>query len=304
MSECWEVDVVLCLYHGERYLDEFLNSLSLQENVRINLIVSDDSPKSEHVDILRDFENNFGNLVYLEGPRMGPAANFFFAIQSANAPYVALADQDDIWLPNHLADSIRNISMHPDVPSLVFSRVIESDNSSLWPPIDSFKLSENLFENYARGCTFLMNRRFVEYIPSREPKDCIMHDWWILLLCASIGKVVFLHEPALIYRIHRGNFSSPRRRLLIRVLRGLISSRIGNRPVKQVVSVENYTRLEQIPSNGTLKLLLMAILHPKENTNVYRQIQFRRNIFENVSYKILINLERKRGRFRDVDFNL
>ncbi len=304
MSEFWEVDVVLCLYHGEQHLGEFLKSLSVQENVRINLIVSDDSPKVEHVKILRGFENNFNNLIYFEGPRMGPAANFFFALQSVSAPYVALADQDDIWFPNHLINSIRKISKHSEVPSLVFSKVIESDNFSLWPPIDSFKLSENLFENYARGCTFLMNKKLVDYIPSGEPKDCIMHDWWILLLCCSIGKVIFLHEPALIYRIHSQNYSSARRNLFSRVLRASIASREGNRPLRQVISVLNYIHIRQIPSNGSIKSLLVAILNPRENRSVYYQIKFRHNFFENFYYKLMISFERRRGRIEDANVYL
>jgi glycosyltransferase involved in cell wall biosynthesis len=205
-----EIQVLLATYNGERYLGEFLTSLERQQNVSINLLVSDDGSTDQTLGILKDFEQHFQSLEILAGPRNGPADNFFFLLSKSTGEFIALADQDDIWESNHLDNSVRRITSYHSVPALTFCATKEFDASNtarrIWPhPGDSLVVPALLVENPARGCTMMLNREGRNLIVGAPTTRCIMHDWWILLLIHSLGCVVYEESPEVNYRVHDNN---------------------------------------------------------------------------------------------------
>jgi glycosyltransferase involved in cell wall biosynthesis len=207
----YEVQVLLATYNGAKFLQEFLLSLQNQNCVRINLTVGDDGSEDETLEIIESFRSGFYKVTILEGPRKGPAANFFNLLKNANSEYVALADQDDIWKPNHLIDSIELLNVKSNEPKMVYSSVLEFGNSipthNKWPKCTSEHGFESFFfQNYARGCTIVMNRKLVEFIASNQNSNLvIMHDWWIALVAKSCGQAIFVREPHIYYRLHANN---------------------------------------------------------------------------------------------------
>ena len=206
------VQVLLATYNGEKYLEEFLESLLAQVGVRIHLITSDDGSSDSTLKILGHYAHKFHDFTQLEGPKKGPSANFFFLLRHADSNFVALADQDDIWSPNHLLNSLKRLSDVPDLPALSYSSVLEfnSDHPShstvLWPsrpPYDS--IQSRLLENSARGCTVVINRNALILINMYEPKHAVMHDWWIYILISVSGVTKFGLDPEVKYRIHDNN---------------------------------------------------------------------------------------------------
>jgi glycosyltransferase involved in cell wall biosynthesis len=120
-----EVEVLLATFNGEKYLGEFLVSLSRQNDVIIHLRVSDDGSTDKTLDIINSHKDLFESCMIFSGPCNGPSANFFSLIEKATYEFVALADQDDVWLPHHLISSINRVSATPEVPSMSFSAVAE-----------------------------------------------------------------------------------------------------------------------------------------------------------------------------------
>ena len=205
-----EVEVLLATFNGELYLSEFLDSLCNQQGVRLHLRVSDDGSTDETLAIVNSFKNKFVSCKIYSGPQKGPSANFFSLIEKATYNFVALADQDDIWLPNHLVSSLNRLPAAQNVPSLTFSSVSEFgkdlESESIWP--DRFPgkdIRTILTENLARGCTFVLNSKAINLIKLHKPEGAIMHDWWIILLLYSSGSVTWSTVPEVNYRIHRNN---------------------------------------------------------------------------------------------------
>ena len=152
-----EVEVLLATYNGEPYLKEFLVSLSRQEGVVIHLSVSDDGSTDNTLEVIRSFQLKFKTVQILDGPQKGPAENFLSLIKQAKSEIIALADQDDIWLPNHLYNSLGRIqSCSKDSAVLSICKVREftstEDFCSPWPS-GNFDLGfpKNLYENVGRG---------------------------------------------------------------------------------------------------------------------------------------------------------
>lgn len=206
-----EVEVLLATFNGAPYLTEFLDSLTMQEGVKIHLRVSDDGSTDETLEIVRFYENNFESCLISKGPCDGPSTNFFSLIDKATFDFIALADQDDVWFPEHLINSIRRLKSNGNPLTMTFCQVVETNEVStnykrVWPNISSSpELHEIFFENFARGCTIVFKKDLAKLI-SKKPKDrAIMHDWWIFLVAKTCGAAIFSPHPEVRYRIHEKN---------------------------------------------------------------------------------------------------
>jgi len=140
-------------------------------------------------------------------------------LEATEAPYVALADQDDIWLPHKLEASLallQNVEQrHGDeMPLLVHSdlELVDGAGMSLGctylqrQRLDPLRTaSEHLvLTNVVTGCTVLLNRALLQKaLPI--PAEALMHDWWLALVASGLGEIAFLPEPMVLYRQHHSN---------------------------------------------------------------------------------------------------
>lgn len=215
-----QVEVLMATHNGEKFIHKMLDSLASQVGVQIDLVVSDDNSMDKTIEIVHSFRNSFNSLNIMNGPDLGPKHNFAKLIQNSRGKFSAFADQDDIWLPDHLKLSIDRLILHDSVPALVFSKVTEFSNSgtsSEWPTLDqSPQLSTWLTENFARGCTIVMNRELIDLIRKSDFNQIYMHDWWSVLVAKTCGILEFLPYPTIEYRIHDGNVVGAKKSLIRR----------------------------------------------------------------------------------------
>jgi glycosyltransferase involved in cell wall biosynthesis len=137
-----EVEVLLATFNGAPYLKEFLDSLTRQEGVKIHLRVSDDGSTDETLKIVRFYENEFESCLISKGPCDGPSSNFFSLIDKATFDFIALADQDDVWFPEHLINSVLRLKSSGNPLTMTFCQVVETNEIStnykrIWPNISS-----------------------------------------------------------------------------------------------------------------------------------------------------------------------
>jgi glycosyltransferase involved in cell wall biosynthesis len=211
MSDKPNIDVLLGTFNGGRYLAEFLDSLLSQESVIVNLIVSDDGSTDDTRSILNEYRNKFEKFQFLDGPRKGAARNYSDLLRCGQNEFTAFADQDDIWDSNHLINSVDRLAQFKDVAALSYSAMREIYENSekperVWPqPHQIFDLNSIIFQNYARGCSIVLNKKAVDLINRKFPTHVIMHDWWALQVVFAHGRIVFGEIPELTYRIHDSN---------------------------------------------------------------------------------------------------
>jgi glycosyltransferase involved in cell wall biosynthesis len=209
----FRIQVLLATFNGEKYLADFLESLIAQSGVTIELLVSDDGSTDRTLEILDEYHNCFPRTSIKRGPNNGASANFFSLIDIADADYVAFADQDDIWKPEHLINSINRLRSANDA-ALSFCSVSEfrgdSLKKNLWPKkYPRGKVFNVIAENYARGCTIVVNRKALNLLQCRTPKNAIMHDWWTLIVVQSVGQIFWSKLPEIEYRVHEKNSVGP-----------------------------------------------------------------------------------------------
>lgn len=221
-SDLPDVDVLVATYNGEQYLPDLLDSLLRQSHDRINVIVGDDGSTDGTRQVVERYRGRFRSLEihdFSAAAEHGARANFSRLMAKASASYVMFCDQDDVWLPEKVALTLRAMlsleaSHGRDRPTLVHTdlRVVDRDlkplADSMWHSQqirpERVSLQKMLVENSVTGCTAMINRSLLALVGT-IPDRAIMHDWWIALAAVCFGAVAHLDERTILYRQHGGN---------------------------------------------------------------------------------------------------
>lgn len=211
------ITVAMTTYNGERFLAEQLESLLNQTLVPDKIIVCDDRSTDGTVEILERFRQSHGIEYHVNQRTLGIKENFKKAVSMApGGHYVALCDQDDIWLPDKLSTAVEALSSIDDkkTPCMVYSDLIVIDeqnrvlhsslNSTLGTDKYEHCLETLVFGNFVLGCTTVMNAPMRVYF-GEMPPGRFNHDAWITLVAFTFGRVLRLPDPLIHYRQHQRN---------------------------------------------------------------------------------------------------
>lgn len=217
------VRILLASYQGEAYLRQQLDSLLTQDYDAVEIVVSDDGSRDASPQILEEYAQAWPGRVihHRSGRRFGSSqAHFLYLLrQFGDAPYVMFCDQDDVWHPDKVSRTLREMQRlcpDPAVPALVHTdlRVVDQDLREIAPSFLRFSaldgsriaLNQLLVQNVVTGCTVMVNRALVQrFCGAAETPDVLMHDWYLALLAAACGRIGYLDEATIDYRQHGGN---------------------------------------------------------------------------------------------------
>ncbi|HSD39895.1 MAG TPA: glycosyltransferase family 2 protein [Rhodocyclaceae bacterium] len=215
------IDILLATYNGARYLPMQLDSLLAQSHQNWRVIARDDGSTDTSVEVLGRYALAYPDRFTLlkDGQKLGAKHSFAELMRHAEAPYVAFCDQDDFWLPQKLTVLLALIQtaerdLGEGVPVLAHSdlELVNQEMESIAPSFWGYQginpsrnhLCHLLVENTVTGCATLMNRALLQKaLPL--PEAAYMHDYWLGLLAATIGRIVFTREALVRYRQHSSN---------------------------------------------------------------------------------------------------
>ncbi|KIL38721.1 hypothetical protein SD70_24645 [Gordoniibacillus kamchatkensis] len=214
------VDILLSTFNGEKYLPDLLQSLEAQTFREWKLIIRDDGSTDETISILQKFKNNSGRSVEIieSDANLGPCKSFLTLLKYSEANYVMFCDQDDVWLP-HKIQFLLNIAKNEELkynnkPLLVHSDLIVTDRNnsiisqSFWKYQNinpkRKKLNELLVQNNVTGCSLIINRKLADLVCTSDI-GIIMHDWWIAIIAAALGEIIYTNNKTIMYRQHSNN---------------------------------------------------------------------------------------------------
>lgn len=211
------ISVALCTFNGEKYLTEQLLSISRQNRLPDELVVSDDNSSDETWRILKSFALNasFPVRLSINNENLGTTKNFERAICACSEEIIVLCDQDDLWHPQKLEKIDYQFCNSAEV-GLVFSDadLVDRNNrqlgTTLWSGIRftareqvmfSVKPIDVLLKHYVvTGATMAFRAKYRELclpIP-----HAWIHDAWIALIISSFAKVGVISDTLLSYRQH------------------------------------------------------------------------------------------------------
>lgn len=224
------IDVLLAAYNGGLYIEEQIHSI-LQQRYQgmIRILIRDDGSSDQTVAIIRrlmeqPLPENRQLLLFERKEGVGHVTeNFAQLIALAQSPYMALADQDDIWFPDKLHLQMQAMQQleaeFGAIPLLICSDLTVVD-STLQPIADSFWALQRLnpiwindwrdllVQNMVTGCTSLFNQAAVAVILPMPTRLGMFHDHWIATAISLHGKAVALSEPTVWYRQHGKNVAA------------------------------------------------------------------------------------------------
>lgn len=205
------ISIAMATYNGEKYLKEQLESIYAQTYENIEVIVCDDRSMDRTVDILDTYHREKGLKYYVNEENLGFVRNFEKAINLCTGEYIALADQDDVWLSHKLSTLLENINGYDLICS--DCKLIDETNSVIH---DSFKVFSKMVipnptdfrsyiaSNVVTGCTAMFKRDLLN-LAFPIPKVSPYHDWWLSIVAASNNGMYYLEEPLILYRQHTLN---------------------------------------------------------------------------------------------------
>lgn len=205
------ISVALAAYCGEQYIEAQLNSILSQLGPEDEVVVSDDAPGGPTETLVRSLAEQDPRIRYVEGPGKGVIANFNHAISKTVGDYIFLADQDDVWLPDKVAQCVAALGKNPTAPAVVLhnARVVDAELHTIDPSFFASHGSKpgywnNVIKNSYMGCCMAFTAALKAYILPL-PLSAPMHDQYIGLQAEKYGTVTFIQEPLLLYRQHGNN---------------------------------------------------------------------------------------------------
>ncbi len=216
------ITVLLAAWNGENYLREQMESLLGQTNQEFTILISDDCSTDRTPEIISEYENRFPDRVKsLENlnPSGSARNNFFRLLKAASDEYLMFCDQDDIWLPDKVEVTFKEMKKMEnvwgmDMPILVHTDLSVADQAGtvLYPSMTRYqkigvydnRTSHYLVENNITGNTMMINRS-LKNLMVQIPETCVMHDWWLGLMASCFGKIFYIDRPLVLYRQHGSN---------------------------------------------------------------------------------------------------
>ncbi len=208
------ISVALTSCNRDRFLVEAIESVLAQEvDGDYEIVVGDDASGPRTREILTDYRARYPEKVrlLLHERNLGLVRNFASVFDACRGQYVAMLDDDDLWVsPQKLRHQAAYLDDHPDC-TLCFhdSRHFHDDGSQP----DHFVFLRRRAEQY--GLDDLRAGGFIPTSAAMFRRSVIAplppwflnlrsHEWTIHLLCAKRGTVGYIDEPLAATRIHAG----------------------------------------------------------------------------------------------------
>jgi len=224
ITEAKDVVILLSTYNGCAYLRDQIRSIKNQSLEHWVLLIRDDGSTDETYELLQEVQQQDDHRIQVlpKGENIGVIQSFSSLAEEGlkrfpKVDYFMFADQDDIWLPFKVSETLNvmlelekkidYVLVHTDL------KVVNRDLKEIALSFMKFQgirheykyaLNVLLTQNFVTGCTIMANRALLQTaVPVAH--ETMMHDWWLALCAASLGEIGFVTRPTIKYRQHQDN---------------------------------------------------------------------------------------------------
>jgi glycosyltransferase involved in cell wall biosynthesis len=218
MSSAPVVSVVIPTYKHRDYILDTLDSVFAQTFTSYEIIVINDGSPDDTAELLRPLRDQ-GRIRYFEQPNAGQASARNHGLRRSRGEFIALLDDDDLWPPDKLEWQVNFLLSSKAVligGAVALFRVGAAPHLHLASKVESLGKTE-----MACGCPFvspgqtLIRRSAIEQLGGIDPTIWGADDYDLYLRLANCGELRSQHRVSLYYRLHPGNASKNRMRMLL-----------------------------------------------------------------------------------------
>lgn len=209
-----KVSVNIPCFNGERYIRQAIESVLNQMFEDFELIVIDDGSTDSSARIINSFSDS--RVRYFYKGNEGLASTRNFALKESRGEFIALLDQDDIWLKDKLQKQLELFEKESET-GIVFSDSYILDNEKrraktyfeCCRPNRGMVFEELLlgYSNFIPLPTAILRRQVFEKVGLFNTGYRLAEEWELFLRAAREFAFDYVDEPLACYRIHDGNFS-------------------------------------------------------------------------------------------------
>jgi glycosyltransferase involved in cell wall biosynthesis len=216
-----KISVAMTTYNGARFVAEQLDSIFAQTRLPDQIVVCDDRSMDASPQVLRDYAARAPcpMTVIINDENLGSTRNFEKAITLCSGDLIALCDQDDVWRPQKLAVLESAFAADPDVGVILTNAdLIDEEGTALRGDLWSRARFNNERQEalngprrydllfglpFATGATMAFHSRFKPLLlPFPTDAPTFIHDRWIAVLIAAVGRIGIIEERLVAYRLH------------------------------------------------------------------------------------------------------
>ncbi|CAM2876264.1 rhamnosyltransferase [Streptococcus acidominimus] len=211
-----KVNIVMSTYNGEKYLADQINSIQKQTFKDWHLFIRDDGSSDNTPSIIREIAQKDSRVHFIndgQDENYGVIKSFYHLVKHTSADYYFFSDQDDVWLPEKMEVTLKRAQNEAsNTPLLVYTdltvvnenlEVLQESMIKAQSHHANTELVQELTENTVTGGTMMINKALADKWQVYE--DLLMHDWYLALLAAAFGKLVYIDKPTQLYRQHDTN---------------------------------------------------------------------------------------------------
>lgn len=208
-----KVNILMSTYNGEKFVAEQIESIQKQTYTEWNLIIRDDGSTDRTCDIVDGFVSNDSRIKLIRAENVGVIKSFYELTKNSDADFYFFADQDDYWLPEKLVVMLEEAKNHDNQKPIMYYTDLKVTDKALNVTAASMirsqsdhantKLVQELTENTVTGGASMINHELAKLWQTTN--DIIMHDWYLAMLAAAVGELVYIDQPTHLYRQHDAN---------------------------------------------------------------------------------------------------
>lgn len=211
----------MCTYNGAKFLPEQLKSIADQTVSVDELVVCDDRSKDDTIEIIKSFAatSKFPVHIYVNEQNLGSTKNFEKCLSLCEGDVIFLCDQDDHWRNDKVEKQIAYLNAHPELDAVFHDAEKINDYSqpsggTIWEEIEfnharqqlwrSGRSHEILFNGFVvTGATLAIRKSCLERLmPFPTHVQDLIHDAWMAMVLSLEGKIDFIPDTLISYRIH------------------------------------------------------------------------------------------------------
>ena len=217
-----EVDILMAVKNGERFIAEQIDSILAQTFQDFRLIIRDNGSSDSTPAIIAEYVQKYPDKIQAVHDDIdctdSYVKNFMQLMTYVKADYVMFSDSDDVWLPYKVQVSLWHIKdaerRNPGKPIYIFSGLNVVDEKlrsmdkilAVSPTRAEYQSLTNLMlSNIMSGCTVIINKALCEKSKGFIEGMPFSHDSFLAALAAACGTVEHIPAAMILYRQHKHN---------------------------------------------------------------------------------------------------